>query len=239
MLKLILMAFIVSSCSYVARERNPSSSPRETSWRQYVDQNVFQKEGLDRFFTDPEYLELPWKPNSDFVMNKPLRPFQIQEKAFSCRSRKVWPTHPSQGTKDYLYAVYANYQHHKTPPNSSGCLLKNPTGRYCLRSATAVVVVMTDTFEDECGNYYRGYWLVTYLKSDESMGTLFSKGRTAYPKPNSEFANDYIEGGTYYLDPENFLLLGNLQAGDMAKINTERSRALKYGFKRQGKAFVR
>jgi hypothetical protein len=238
MLKYFCFMVLLVSCASQEPARLPSSTPYQRSWHEYVMNNFIDRNGVEKYFTDPEHL-MSWQENTDFVINNSLQPFQITEKSFSCSVRKVYPTHPSQGTKEYLYAVYAMYDHRKIPPNSYACLRKNLTGRFCVRAATAIMVVMSDTFEDECGNYYRGYWLVTYLKSDESMGTLFAKGRTAYEKPNAQFPNEFVEGGTHFLAPKEFLLFGNLLPGDLVKIRAEKARSLRSGFRMNGKLFMK
>ncbi len=238
MLKYFFLMSLLVSCASQEQVRLPSSTPYQRTWHEYVMNNFIEKHGIEKYFPDPEYMKR-WQENREFVINTALPPFRITEKPFSCKVRKVYPTHPSQYTKDYLYAVYANYDHGKIPPNSSACMRKNPTGRFCVRTTSAYMVVMSDTYEDECGNYYRGYWLITYLKSDESMGTLFAKGRAAYEKPDAQFANEYVEDGTHFLAPREFLLFSELLPGDAKKIREEKARALRSGFRMKGKLFVK
>ena len=200
--------------------------------------NHLLRNGLQNYFPDPQHLG-EWQENTDFVMNDPLPPHLVRAKPFSCSEKRLFPTHPSQGTKEYLHAVYSMYDHGRLPPNSYACLIRNPTGKFCVRAATAMIVVMSDTYTDNCGNLYRGYWLVTYLKSDESMGTLYAKGRTAYPKPDSEFENDFIEGSTYVVSQDDFMILAELLPDDKLKIEAEKARALRSGFRLEGKLFIR
>ena len=190
-------------------------------------------------YPDHDSLELPWRDSTDFVIVNALSPDEAGKTPLSCKNSKLWPTHPYQTTKEYLWAGFAHYQHHKLPVDSYACLRPNPTNRFCLMGAIAMAVVMSDTFEDECGNVYRGYWLVSYLKHDENMGTLFSKGRTAYPRPGSPYEYDMIEGNTYPLKNSDFLFLGALLPLDHDNIALEQDRALKNGFTRKAKAFLR
>lgn len=238
MLKYLLPLVVLYSCSTQSPQRLPSSTPYQKTWSEYINVNYIDKHGIQKFFPDPEYLG-PWQEDSDFVLNNPIPPYRVQEKAFACGVKKLYPTHPSQMTKEYLHAVYSMYNYAKIPPTSYACLIKNPTNRFCVRAATAIMVVMSDTYEDDCGNFYRGYWLVTYLKSDESMGTLFAKGRSAFQRPGSEFKNDFIEDGTYFVPVKDFMFFGELLPGDMNKIRAEKARALRSGFKMNGKLFVR
>jgi hypothetical protein len=103
---------------------------------------------------------------------------------------------------------------------------------------------MSDTYEDACGNLYRGYWFLNYRvgggpqKSEDNMGTLFSKGRTQYPKPNAIFAGEVVDGNTYAVGIKNFLFLSPLLPGDMKKIREAYGYAAKAGFKKNGKIWV-
>ncbi len=199
-------------------------------WSSFVDNN---------FFPDSQYLQLPWRENSDFVIANPIGPENVHVTALNCPQPKLWPTHPSQASKEYLWAAFTHYDHFKLPIDSYACLRPNPTNRFCVMAAIPLVVVMSDLFEDECGNLYRGYWLVSYFKSDENMGTLYSKGRTSYPRPDSPYEYDMIEGDTYPVEYKDFLFLGELMPLDHEKISQEQARAIKNGFIRKGKAFLK
>lgn len=237
MLKIFLLLTLTLSCSFHKGSRDPSTSGL-SSWKSYVEINVFGRRGLDAFFDDVEFMG-PWKKNTNFVTETTLTPQDAQELDLACNSDKLWPTHPSQATKEYHWAVYANYEHHRLPVNSFACQRPSPNGRFCVMAKIPIAVVMSDIFSDECGNIYRGYWLVTYYKSDENMGTLYSKGRTAYPKPDSRFANEYVEGSTYFVPLKDFLFLGKPLKGDSQKSQIHARRALENGFRLQGKGFVR
>lgn len=199
------------------------------SWERFLDETVFPE---SQFLQD-------WRESTDFVIEGTLSPDEAGSVKLQCPSDKLWPTHPSQSTKEYLWAQYAHYDHYKVPVTSYACIRANPTRRFCVMAAIAQAVVMSDTFEDECGNFYRGYWLVTYFRSDENMGTLYSKGRTAYPRPESEYEYDMIEGETYSISASDFLVLGKLRHSDHEKISIEQDRALKAGFKRVNQQFLR
>lgn len=215
-----------------------NSALADSDWDAYIQKNFWSK-GMEKFYIDSKYMG-PWMEDTDVVMDKkPEMPNQIIKKKFACKTQKLWPTHPSQATKSYLWGRYSNYKYHDLPPKSYACLMPNPTKKFCLRGAIAKAVVMSDTFQDECGNYYRAYWLVTYFRSDESMGTLYSKGRTAVQNPKSEFKKDFIEDNSYFTQPKDFIMFGELLPGDMKKIQTEKARALKAGFKLNGLEYTR
>lgn len=204
-----------------------------TDWDDFIDSLNIEKE-----FVDPEYMG-PWQEDTDVVMDGDLPLSQIKQKKFSCHSQIVWPAHPSQYTKDYLWARYSQYNHANLPPTSYACLTPNPTRRFCLRAAIAKAIVLSDTYVDECGNYYRGYWLVTYLRSDESMGTLYAKGRRGVQNPRSEYEYDFIDDTTYFVPVDQFLFFGELMSTDMKRIQEEKARALKGGMTLDGLMFVR
>lgn len=199
-------------------------------WPSFIESSVFP---------DSQFLQLPWRESTDFVIVDAISPDEARELPLTCESSTLWPTHPFQTTKEYLWAGFAHYEHHKLPVDSYACMRPSPTNRFCLMGAIAMAVVMSDTFEDECGNTYRGYWLVTYLKHDENMGTLFSKGRTAYPRPGGPYEYDMIEGDTYPVKTKDFLFLGELLPLDHENISREQDRASKNGFIRKQQAFVR
>ncbi len=233
----ILILSMIISCAGPHIDRDPSST-ENSGWQDFVWKNFIVKVGIEKFYPDPDYLG-PWQKDTDVVMSSPLPLSQVREKPFACKEKKLFPTHPSQATKEYLHAMYSQYDHGKLPPSSYACLTKNPTGRFCLRAAIAKLVVMSDIYHDDCGNYYRGYWLTTYLHSDESMGTLYSKGRTAYVKPDAQFPGEFTEDATYPVEAEAFMFLAEILEGDADKLSTERTRALKNGFILRGNLFVR
>ena len=233
-----LTALLAISCAQTpsTSDRTPSAAPRQTNWQSYILEEVLTG-GLDEVFPDTHLLK-GWQPSSEVVFaGTPPRPSQLNEVPLECADKRLWPTHPQQFTKEYLHAVYSNYEHHKVPVNSAACLRANPTRRFCVSATWANMIVMSDTFEDSCGHRYRGYWLVTFLDSEESMGTLLSKGRTVYPKANSQFAGEYEEGQTYVVNEKDFMFLTRLRVGDSAKIEQQRAQALQRRYRLVGREF--
>lgn len=180
-------------------------------------------------FPDSQFL-LGWNNNDDFVINRHEAPEQITKRELNCESQTLWPTHPQQFTKEYHFAAWSHYDHGRLKPDSGACLRANPSNRFCVMATYANAVVMSDTFSDECGNFYRGYWLVSYLRSDESMGTLVSKGRTVYPKTDAEFPGEFVTGDTYPVNVTNFLFLASLAKEDSKLIKMSQTEALKEGY---------
>lgn len=212
------------------------------SWQSFLEQEVKPLVGF--FEEDGQYLELPWRPSGEVVFDKvPPAPNQLSEKPLSCPDKTLWPTHPQQYTKEYLFAVSAPFDRLRLPPDMSSCITPNPTRRYCLRAQDANVMVLSDTYEDTCGNLYRGYWVVTFrsgggpLRSEDNMGTLLAKGRTQYEKPHAEFPGEMITGYTYGVDVKNFIFLSQLLPGDKIHIESAVAEANRQGFTRRGRSF--
>jgi hypothetical protein len=151
----------------------------------------------------------------------------------SCIDKHLYPTHPHQLTKIYHVYRVGDFNQSEVPANSQICKISSrPTEasakKFCLRADSYHHAVISDTFADACGNFYRGIWRVGFLKSDETMGTLFSKGRTLYQNPKSEFENDLVVGPTYALERKDFLFLTPLFDGDLLRIKKIREDSLRY-----------
>ncbi len=160
-----------------------------------------------------------WRTDSEFVFEASKEKVNPNQTQLRCQSSKLYPSHPYQSTKEYHAAMRADYNHTKLPADSRACQTPNPTRRFCLRAGAAKLLVMSDLYVDECGHHYRGYWLTSYMSLDESMGTLFAKGRTAYPRPGSTFRGDYVTGNTYEVREKDFVYLTPLESQDRAKLN--------------------
>ncbi len=149
---------------------------------------------------------------------------KIKQVKVICENKKLYPTHADQSTKQYHVFDFGRYDVTKLKSDDEMCNLaskyKNSKGVfYCMRSDSMETAVISDTYKDACGNMYRGYWRVLYKYSDESMGTLFAKGRTMYLNPKAEYDGDYMTGGTYPVDESEFLFLSALFKTDKAKID--------------------
>lgn len=180
-------------------------------------------------FPDSDLLKF-WNNNDDFTISRGEVPELIVKTEIQCAKSTLWPTHPQQFTKEYHFAAWAHYDHGRLSPDSAACLRANPTNRFCVMATYANAVVMSDTFSDECGNSYRGYWLVSYLRSDESMGTLFSKGRTVYPKPDAEFPGEFYTGDTYRVESSQFLFLSPITKEDLKQVEMSQTEAREEGY---------
>lgn len=145
----------------------------------------------------------------------------------NCESKTLTPTHKSQATKHYHDYRYARYDLRKLKAEDFVCTIparfKNDRGiKSCMKAANAYYAVLSDTFEDNCGHFYRGVWSVYFYTHTDNIGTLLSKGRTVYPRIGSEFENDLVEGDVYPVDESDFLFLTPLFDGDKEKIESQR-----------------
>lgn len=139
----------------------------------------------------------------------------------------LYPTHPQQSTKVYHVFDWGSYNHFKLTGDSEACTISsrhnNSRGvKLCLRPDTIYYALISDLYRDACGQTYRAYWEVIYLKKNDNMGTLFAKGRTMYENPRSEFPGDYVMGPTYPLKTDDFLFFTPLFQADAEKIAEQR-----------------
>lgn len=184
----------------------------------------------DYYLLDPKEVPnqsaiLRWTEKSGYVSN-PLNLNKIAKISLSCEDKKLYPTHADQTTKAYHVFNAGIYNAQKLKGSDRACLrpslYRNGSGiYYCVRADHIETAVISDTYKDRCGNFYRGFWRVTYMHADESMGTLFAKGRTMYVRPGAEFKGDYVLGGTYPVDEKEFLFLSPLFLTDKEKIDSQ------------------
>lgn len=156
---------------------------------------------------------------------------KLKSVAFNCTSdENLYPLTPQQYTKHYHIFDWGSYDHFKLTADSEACLVgskyKNSQGvKACLSPDTVYYVLMSDVYRDRCGKMYRAFWEVIYLKKNDNMGTLFSKGRTMYPKNGS--THDFYEGHTYALHRNQFVMLTEIFNQDAEKISLSQQRAVK------------
>ncbi len=154
-----------------------------------------------------------------------LRPAEIH-----CSSTQLTPSSPDMSAKEYFNAMYGVYDHRKLNPESGLCLIRSKSKKpFCLKADGLYYVVVSDLYQDKCGNYYRGYTEVMFQKSYETMGTLFSPGRTMYQNPKSEFQGDMIVGHTYPVEAGDFYFLRAASPEEIAKIRDAKAFAQKRG----------
>jgi hypothetical protein len=150
----------------------------------------------------------------------------------NCADKNLYPTHPQQTTKLYHRFLSVRYAEAKLTAGDEACKIgskyQNAAGRRpCLAADYGEYAVLSDTYQDACGNFYRAAWDIFFLKGNDNMGMLFSKGRTLYQRPDSDFPNDMYVAQTYPVPASDFLLISPLFPGDEQAIQIQRDGALK------------
>lgn len=185
-----------------------------------------QKEAAWRIQSDPMAtapnafaLKTP-KSNQEMLAHAPDLS-SIPQTPLACDSQTIWPAHPYGTTKLYHVYLSARYDHLKLQGNEPGCLTptkpKKGTPK-CIAPDTYKYLILSDTFKDECANYYRGFWEIRFLQSQETMETLFSKGRTLVQRNGSTVENDFVTGPPYSLRAREFIFFSPLFPNDLEKI---------------------
>jgi len=217
-----ILTLALSACvSTTATTRTPAGASSKQSQR-------------DVAIPDPQGF-LGWKEIAGYrTSDKDVDKLQAVE--LKCDKTELFPTHPSQATKLYHAAQIGLYQQTKIPGTSEACKIsgkfKTTRGTLpCLMADSLKYFAISDTYQDRCGNFYRGLVEVRFWSRDESMGTLFSRGRTVYPKPHSDFEGEMEEGGTYAVDYNDMLLVTELFPGDQEAIAKYKGDALANGFR--------
>lgn len=174
---------------------------------------------------------LGWSEKVGWATSR-VNPFSAKKLELNCANQNLYPTHPQQTTKEYHVFLKGQFDVARLPGTSRACHLHNnargDSPKRCLVPEQMEFALISDTYEDSCGQKYRAYWVVSFLQKDETMGTLLSQGRTVYPDESSQFQNDMIDGQTYAVPVREFLFLTELLPGDDKKISGEQKRALQH-----------
>jgi hypothetical protein len=191
--------FLITACAS-SPSRTPSS--KELPWG--INTSELPEPSAIIRWSDPRYEEsgLPALDDLDHV-------------DVVCHDHRLYPTHPQQRSKSYHVFRMAVYENEKLEGVSPVCKISSSGAKkYCLLADTFEYAVISDIYQDACGNLFRGVWSVGFPKKDDNMGQLFSKGRTVYPKENAEFSGDVEDGQTYPLEQKDFLFLTHPFPGD-------------------------
>lgn len=161
---------------------------------------------------------------------------------FSCaRDPNLYPTHPQQDRKFYHVSRYAEYDTARVPGDDERlCKIpqkyfdkRHQNRPFCVRAYSAEQYVLSDTFQDACGHFYRGFWEKTFVTSDETMGTLSSLGRATWSNPDlsHKVEQPTIDGSTFPVPASKFLFFAPLFGKDHEAIQNDISQALQSGFR--------
>lgn len=172
--------------------------------------------------------------SEDTSMISEPRPADVQRVSIGCADKTLVPTHPQSSLKTYHRYARGDYDAAKLLGDSELCRVKgngrNTWGQVpCLAPDAFQYVMLSDTYVDHCGNYYRGFWEELFVLSQETMGTLLSKGRTVYEVPNAEFHGEVYDAGTYELDADTFVFFSKLFPGDADRIETAKNQVQSAG----------
>lgn len=215
---IVLFLFIISACSHTPKSERKIAALEMPPW--FDPEKIPESSSIQRWNNPQiESTEIDW--NS-------LKKIEIPE---SCNSDQLFPSHPQQTNKIYHLYREALLDFQKIPFDSKACLVPSRyphagTGKfYCMLADSLTYVVISDTFEDLCGNLYRGFWNASFFKKKEKMTDLLSKGRTVN-RPQG-VGNVFLPANTYALKRSDFLFLLSIFEGDQEKINLLKDSAKK------------
>lgn len=201
---LLPFIFLISACTSAPSIRGPAATDTSSLWG--LNLSDIPEGQLIKSWGNPKY------EDSSAPKIETLAHIGVSRK---CSDKRLYPTHPQQNSK--IYHLYRNghYDYAQVPVESRVCKIKSSSASpVCQRADTFSYAVISDIYTDACGNIYRGIWNRAFLKQDDTMGTLFSKGRKMYQKENSKIANDMEDGGTDAQDQSDFLFLTHAFPGD-------------------------
>jgi len=206
-------------------------------WLDYLEQeNVLNKNLLDSYIEGSEYLKPGWIKNGTFSsILKSLDQKDLKE-VKTCGDH-FYPAHPYSSTKEY-HGMFYQYYTRDLPWDSEACLVhSNGKRKFCLNSDYVKLAIISDTYIDSCGKYFRAFWLAIYSNSSENIGTLLSRGRSIKLRPNSNFPKDYISSNTFGFDQNYFFLTTDLFPNDLDKIKKLEAKALNSFYEKDGLEF--
>jgi hypothetical protein len=144
----------------------------------------------------------------------------------NCQDQNLYPTHPSMSLKKYHFVYVGKFDVTQLQRSSPACKIASTmaTNLKCVIADELYHFIVSDTYQDRCGNFYRAFSRKIFFKRQEKMETLFSPGRSMMKTPGSFISGDYTTQGTQPVPRNEFLFLTSLFSQDLSKIETERSR---------------
>jgi hypothetical protein len=152
-----------------------------------------------------------WRNQGDYLTSHV--PFMSLPRVKACDDQPLQPTGPSQQTKLYHEYKWGEYDNSTLRGDDEDrlCLIATRSKqKWCLKSDYIYTVVISDLFKDSCGQEFRGFWRMTFLAQDETMGALQSKGRTLQQRPGSNFPKDFVPAEMYPVPQDQFMFLTNV-----------------------------
>ena len=168
-----------------------------------------------------------WTPQPQ-LESQGLSQEPLTHRKFDCDKPGLFPTHPQQTTKIYHRFLFAKFDERKLKRSDRACRMgsTNMASRLtqpCLIADAGEDVVLSDTYMDQCGHKYRGFWQTTFLKKDETIATLFSLGRALIENRRAGYPGAYVVGPTHEVDAMRFIFLTDLFNGDEERIRTNQA----------------
>lgn len=159
------------------------------------------------------------------------RPESVARTTVHCADKTLYPTHPQSDLKRYHRYAHGRYDAFKVPASSEVCKIRGGTAArpICLATATLEYAMLSDTYRDTCGNLYRGFWDQLYLSTQETMGTLMSRGRRVFEVPSAQFAGEVYDADTYGVAEREFLFLADAFPGDKERVERAKQSAIAAG----------
>lgn len=213
------LSFLICACSTNSVIREATGRAPAEAYAQSVFDDIPNKGAF-----------IGWRDEKSYV-SSPVAYKDLRKVAFECGRPVLYPTHPQQLLKMYHVFKVGSYDHFKLQGDDEACKLgnKKPNGsgkKLCFRADTIEYAVVSDIYEDECGHLYRAYHESSFLKKDETMGSLFSVGRSSLQNPKSSYENEMIDGPTYPVALREFLFLTDVFPGEEAKVPKLKDAAL-------------
>lgn len=140
-----------------------------------------------------------------------------------CQDRSLIPTHPEMSLKKYHKNWLGSYNHFLLSAQDSACQVggayRNSKGIFpCFMGRQIRYFVLSDTFKDKCGNFYRGYFEILFFKDQESEATLYSPGRSVVKKEKRGAFPEYIPGAPIEVKEDSFFLFQEATASEIEEI---------------------
>lgn len=194
---LLLIFTLISACQSAHILRKPAQEV--IRWEELLD---------NTHYPNSSALEV-WNNESSYTSSFDVDPYLLKTQVL-CKDTKLRPKTPEQLHKKYYLYKIAKYDLRKLNKFDEACAIgtpKNSSLNACLKPTEAHIAIVSDLYEDSCGNNYRGFWVVRFLKKNETIHTLVAKGKSLIHKPNSDFFEEMIAGPVSEVDAKDFLFL--------------------------------
>jgi hypothetical protein len=114
--------------------------------------------------------------------------------------------------------------------------------RKCLLADELHFVILSDTYELVCSGESKG-WVralkkVSFVRREENMGTLFSPGRTLYPRSKGPFPGDMWVGPTFSVGGGEFIGYWPIAQEELDELPKLINKALSESHELVGRIFV-